>query len=67
MLLRFLVFGILWLKAEVDLVGKFYHPNVIKPLGFCFKGQELLLVYENAPKGNAARYTYKGEHCAFAR
>nr|XP_017243934.1 PREDICTED: serine/threonine-protein kinase-like protein ACR4 isoform X1 [Daucus carota subsp. sativus] len=49
------------MQAEVDLVGKFYHPNLIKPLGFCLEGQELLLVYENTPKGNAERYTYRDE------
>ncbi|KAK1380102.1 Protein kinase domain-containing protein [Heracleum sosnowskyi] len=47
------------MQAEVDLCGRFYHPNVIKPLGFCSEGQELLLVYEYAQKGNVARYAYK--------
>lgn len=43
----------------MDLCGRFYHPNVIKPLGFCSEGPELLLVYEYTQKGNVARYAYK--------
>ncbi|XP_074338584.1 putative receptor-like protein kinase At5g61350 isoform X2 [Apium graveolens] len=47
------------MQAEVDLCGRFYHPNVIKPLGFCSEGPELLFVYEYTQKGNLTRYAYK--------
>uniref|UniRef100_A0A175YPL5 Protein kinase domain-containing protein n=1 Tax=Daucus carota subsp. sativus TaxID=79200 RepID=A0A175YPL5_DAUCS len=47
------------LQAEVDLCGRFYHPYVLKPLGFCLEKQEFLVVYEYTLKGNVARYAYK--------
>ncbi|XP_074342720.1 uncharacterized protein LOC141680372 [Apium graveolens] len=46
-------------QTEVDLCGRFYHPNLVKLLGFCSEAQEFLLVYEYTPKGNLERYTYK--------
>ena len=63
MLLKLLVSLIFWLKAEVDLCGRFNHPYVLKPLGFCLEKQEFLVVYEYTLKGNVTRYAYKGEHC----
>nr|XP_017223171.1 PREDICTED: protein kinase 2B, chloroplastic-like [Daucus carota subsp. sativus] len=46
-------------QTEVDLCGRFYHPNIVKLLGFCSEGEEFMLVYEYTPKGNLERYTYK--------
>ncbi|WOH12868.1 hypothetical protein DCAR_0832377 [Daucus carota subsp. sativus] len=47
------------MMLEVDLCGRFYHPNIVKLLGFCSEGEEFMLVYEYTPKGNLERYTYK--------
>ncbi|KAL1806566.1 hypothetical protein ACET3Z_029634 [Daucus carota] len=49
------------LQAEVDLCGRFNHPYVLRPLGFCLEQQEFLVVYEYTLKGNVTRYAYKDE------
>ncbi|KAK1380096.1 receptor-like cytoplasmic kinase 176 [Heracleum sosnowskyi] len=47
------------MQTEVDLCGRFYHPNLVKLLGVCSEGREFLIVYECAPKGSLERYAYK--------
>ncbi|GAB2289300.1 hypothetical protein Dimus_023604 [Dionaea muscipula] len=39
-------------KAEVNFLGKFSHPNLVKLIGYCMEEKELLLVYEYLPKGS---------------
>lgn len=48
-----------FVQVEVDLCGRFDHPNLVKRLGFCSEGQEFLLVYEYTPRGTLEKYTYK--------
>ncbi|KAG5226138.1 serine/threonine-protein kinase [Salix suchowensis] len=36
--------------AEISLLGKVSHPNIIKLLGFCLENEEKILVYEYMPK-----------------
>ncbi|KAL4575394.1 hypothetical protein LXL04_022237 [Taraxacum kok-saghyz] len=39
-------------QAEVDILGTFSHPNVVKLLGYCRENLEFLLVYEYVQKGS---------------
>ncbi|WOH12872.1 hypothetical protein DCAR_0832381 [Daucus carota subsp. sativus] len=47
------------MQMEVDLCGRYSHPNLVKLLGFCLEGQEFLLCFEYSTKGNLERYAYK--------
>ncbi|KAL1806564.1 uncharacterized protein LOC108198895 isoform X1 [Daucus carota subsp. sativus] len=46
-------------QMEVDLYGRYNHPNLANRLGFCLEGQELLLIYGYIPNGSVERYAYK--------
>lgn len=48
-------------ETEVRLVSNVHHRNLIRLLGCCNKGPELLLVYEYMAKGSLDKYLY-GEH-----
>ncbi|KAG5226144.1 serine/threonine-protein kinase [Salix suchowensis] len=37
------------ITAEISLLGKVSHPNIIKLLGFCLENEEKILVYEYMP------------------
>ncbi|KAL8141007.1 hypothetical protein V2J09_007028 [Rumex salicifolius] len=44
--------GIKEFKAEVDFLGKFLHPNLVRLIGYCAEEKDLLLVYEYLQKGS---------------
>ncbi|WOL07335.1 protein kinase 2A, chloroplastic-like [Canna indica] len=45
--------NLLWAwQAEVNVLGRMSHPNLIKLLGFCMEDEELLLVYPFMPNGS---------------
>ncbi|KAK9071580.1 hypothetical protein SSX86_008008 [Deinandra increscens subsp. villosa] len=46
-------------KAEVELLGKLSHPNVVKLLGYCSEDRDLLLVYEFILKGTLENFVLK--------
>ncbi|KAL9261467.1 putative serine/threonine-protein kinase CST [Drosera capensis] len=46
-------------NAEVNLLGKFSHPNLVKLIGYCTEERELLLVYEYLPKGSLENHLFK--------
>ncbi|GAB2210444.1 hypothetical protein Droror1_Dr00015710 [Drosera rotundifolia] len=46
-------------NTEVNLLGKFSHPNLVKLIGYCTEGGELLLVYEYLPKGSLENHLFK--------
>ncbi|KAM0031201.1 putative mitogen-activated protein kinase CMGC-MAPK family [Helianthus debilis subsp. tardiflorus] len=53
-------------QAEVDFIGRLSQPNLVKLLGFCYHGNELLLVYEFMQKGSLENHLfgkYAGERC----
>lgn len=40
-----------WL-TEVNYLGQYQHPNLVKLIGYCLDGENRLLVYEFMPKGS---------------
>ncbi|XP_076946900.1 putative receptor-like protein kinase At2g23200 [Bidens hawaiensis] len=41
---------------EVTLLSRYRHKNLIALLGFCYQGDEMILVYEHASRGSLDRY-----------
>ncbi|GAB4833014.1 Probable serine/threonine-protein kinase pix13 [Ancistrocladus abbreviatus] len=39
-------------QSEVNFLGKFSHPNLVRLIGYCMEERELLLVYEYMQKGS---------------
>lgn len=46
---------------EVASIGKTNHVNIVKLLGFCYKGQKRALVYDYMPNGSLEKFTYGGQ------
>ncbi|KAH0886386.1 hypothetical protein HID58_062482 [Brassica napus] len=47
-----------WL-AEVDYLGKFSHPNLVKLIGYCLEDEQRLLVYEFMPRGSLENHLFR--------
>ncbi|KAL3528354.1 hypothetical protein ACH5RR_007676 [Cinchona calisaya] len=47
-----------WL-SEVNYLGRLHHPNLVKLIGFCLKGENRLLVYEFMPKRSLENHLFK--------
>ncbi|XP_028792796.1 probable leucine-rich repeat receptor-like protein kinase At5g49770 [Neltuma alba] len=43
--------GVLQFKAEIELLSRVHHKNLVSLLGFCFERGEQMLVYEFVPNG----------------
>ncbi|KAI4296122.1 hypothetical protein L6164_036107 [Bauhinia variegata] len=44
--------GQLEFKAEIELLSRVHHKNLVSLVGFCFEREEQMLVYEYVPKGS---------------
>lgn len=47
-----------WL-TEVDYLGQLHHPNLVKLIGYCYDGDNRLLVYELMPKGSLENHLFR--------
>ncbi|KAK9064491.1 hypothetical protein SSX86_015874 [Deinandra increscens subsp. villosa] len=45
-------------QAEVIFLGRLSHPNLVKLLGYCYEGEELLLVYEFMQRGSLENHLF---------
>ncbi|XP_027333971.1 probable leucine-rich repeat receptor-like protein kinase At5g49770 [Abrus precatorius] len=43
--------GVLEFKAEIELLSRVHHKNLVSLVGFCFEREEQMLVYEFVPNG----------------
>lgn len=48
-------------ESEVTLISNIYHRNLVRLLGCCRKGPDLLLVYEYMEKSSLDRYLFGRE------
>ncbi|XP_076889892.1 putative receptor-like protein kinase At5g61350 [Bidens hawaiensis] len=46
-------------QAEVNFLGKFSHPNIVKLLGYCQENKNLLLVYEYAQNESLDKHLFR--------
>ncbi|MFS7917214.1 putative protein kinase RLK-Pelle-LRR-I-1 family [Helianthus anomalus] len=42
--------------AEIDVLSKCEHPNIVSLFGFCYEGSEMILVYEYVSNGSLENY-----------
>ncbi|MQL93028.1 hypothetical protein Taro_025669 [Colocasia esculenta] len=47
-----------WL-AEVNYLGQFHHPNLVKLIGYCIEDEQRLLVYEFMPRGSLENHLFR--------
>lgn len=47
-----------WL-SEVNYLGRLHHPNLVKLIGYCMKGDNRLLVYEYMAKGSLENHLFR--------
>ncbi|CAA7022004.1 unnamed protein product [Microthlaspi erraticum] len=46
-------------QCEVNFLGRISHPNLVKLLGYCLEGDDLLLVYEYMQKGSLENHLFR--------
>ncbi|XP_020575036.1 probable serine/threonine-protein kinase PIX13 [Phalaenopsis equestris] len=46
-------------QSEVNFLGRLFHPNLVRLLGYCWEDRELLLVYEFMPKGSLENHLFR--------
>ncbi|XP_045815196.1 LEAF RUST 10 DISEASE-RESISTANCE LOCUS RECEPTOR-LIKE PROTEIN KINASE-like 2.4 isoform X2 [Trifolium pratense] len=47
--------------SEVATIGRIYHSNVVRLIGFCVEGSKRALVYEYMPNGSLDKYIFNKE------
>ncbi|KAG5566909.1 hypothetical protein RHGRI_002458 [Rhododendron griersonianum] len=47
-----------WL-AEVNYLGQYYHPHLVKLVGYCLEDEHRLLVYEFMPRGSLENHLFR--------
>ncbi|KAM7488644.1 hypothetical protein LguiB_026128 [Lonicera macranthoides] len=58
-LVRFGSPSVTGVHSEVQLFGKFNHPNLVKLLGYCWEDKGLFIVYEYMQKGSLDKHLFK--------
>ncbi|KAK2357849.1 G-type lectin S-receptor serine/threonine-protein kinase LECRK1 [Trifolium repens] len=48
-------------QAEITVIARTHHRNLVKLIGFCIEGSKKLLVYEFVSKGSLANLLFEGE------
>ncbi|KAK4277962.1 hypothetical protein QN277_015875 [Acacia crassicarpa] len=48
-----------WLERQINFLGQLHHPNLMKLLGYCLEGQDVLLVHEFLTKGTLDNYLFQ--------
>ncbi|KAL2346177.1 hypothetical protein Fmac_000177 [Flemingia macrophylla] len=46
-------------QSEVQFLGKFSHPNLVKLIGYCWEENQFLLVYEYMQKGSLESHLFR--------
>ena len=59
--LGFMVF--VTLQAEVNYLGQFSHPNLVKLIGYCCEDEHRLLVYEYMASGSLEKHLFRSKLC----
>lgn len=49
-------------QCEVNFLGRISHPNLVKLLGYCLEGEDLLLVYEYMQKGSLENHLFRSKN-----
>ena len=47
------------LQAEVNYLGQFSHPNLVKLIGYCCEDEHRLLVYEYMANGSLEKHLFR--------
>ncbi|MQL87328.1 hypothetical protein Taro_019862 [Colocasia esculenta] len=45
--------------AEVNFLGRLYHPNLVRLIGYCLEDEHRLLVYEFMPRGSLENHLFR--------
>lgn len=51
-------------QAEVLLLDKLRHPNLVRLIGYCAERGEALLAYELCPNGSLDNLLFNGQHAS---
>lgn len=55
------VFILFFLQAEVNYLGQFSHPNLVKLIGYCCEDDHRLLVYEYMASGSLEKHLFRSK------
>lgn len=51
------------LQTEVNYLGQFSHPNLVKLIGYCCEDEHRLLVYEYMASGSLEKHLFRSKFC----
>ncbi|KAF9599283.1 hypothetical protein IFM89_036581 [Coptis chinensis] len=54
-----MTYSCLAMHAEVNYLGQFYHPNLVRLVGYCLEDEHRLLVYEFMPRGSLENHLFR--------